>query len=294
MSLLSVDIGGTSIKYALYSKGSLSNKGNFLTPLTIEEFYRKLIEIVEYFKARFNVNGVAISSPGAVNKDTGVIEGNSAIPYIHNFDICSILEEKFKLKVAIENDANCAALAEMEYGVSKGLKTVLFFVLGTGVGGSVVINGEIHHGKHLFGGEFGYMLMDKKNSLSSIGTTVSMERRYSEIDGEKTDAVTISERAFKGEKLAKKELDIFTYNIARAIFNLTYSLDPDLIVIGGGVSQAEWLIPELEKQFKRIMKIINCPFMPKVVPCKYKNDANLIGAGVNFISKNYKNYLEYV
>ena len=283
MSLLTIDIGGTSIKYARFDKGQLSNQGAFATPDNLETFYQHLSAVVEQFKENSDVCGVAISSPGAVNKISGVIEGASALPYIHNFDIHSEFEKRFGLPVSIENDANCAALAEVKFGAAKGHSDVLFLVLGTGVGGSVVVDGKIHHGKHLFGGEFGFMLMDEENSFSTLGTTVRMAERYNTRTGEKLDAIDIFKLAFAGNKMAKEEMDIFTFNVAKGIFNLSYSFDPECVIIGGGVSQAEWLIPELQKQLQKIMDTIKiAPFMPEITACQFKNDANLIGATVDF------------
>lgn len=107
---------------------------------------------MEQAKKEHIIQGVAISSPGAVNKNTGVIEGASALPYIHGFNIQSELETLFALPVSIENDANCAALAEVAFGAAKGCTTALLLVLGTGVGGAVVIDGKVHHGEHLLVG----------------------------------------------------------------------------------------------------------------------------------------------
>ena len=289
MSLLTIDIGGTSIKYARFADGKLGEVGAFGTPDNLDQFYQSLTAVVEQFKENSDVCGVAISSPGAVNKATGVIEGASALPYIHDFDIHAELEKRFGLPVSIENDANCAALAEVKFGAAKGLSDVLLLVFGTGVGGSVVMNGKVHHGKHLFGGEFGFMLMDDEHSFSTLGTTIRMAERYNKRTGETLDAIEIFEKAFNGDEIANEEKEIFLYNVAKGIFNLTYSFDPELVIIGGGVSQAEWLIPELQKQLQKIMEIIEvATFMPEIVTCEFRNSANLIGAAVDF-SQTYAN-----
>jgi predicted NBD/HSP70 family sugar kinase len=287
MTLLTIDIGGTTIKHAIYVEGKLSENGAFNTPDNLEDFYTGLEKVVTAAKSNHpDLVGVAISAPGAVNKATGVIEGASALPYIHNFEIHQEFEKRFGLPVSIENDANCAALAEAASGVAKGLKNVLFIVLGTGVGGAVVVNGKIHHGKHLFGGEFGFMLMDDENSFSTLGTTIRMAERYNMRTGEDLDAIAIFAKAFAGDAIAKEEMDIFTFNVAKGIFNLQYSFDPDLIIIGGGVSQADWLIPELQRQMQKVMDAIKiAPFMPEIAICHYKNEANLIGAAADFESE---------
>ncbi|GAB2026996.1 ROK family protein [Lactovum odontotermitis] len=284
MSLLVIDIGGTSIKYAKFDTGKLTEKSSFPTPDNIDDFYTGLKKVADDFKGRFEITGVAISSPGAVNKKNGIIEGASALPYIHDFDIHSKFEKEiFGLPVSIENDANCAALAEIEFGAARGLSDVLFVVLGTGVGGAIVVDGKIHHGKHLFGGEFGFMLMNDTNSFSELGTAVHMAERYNERTGKDFDGLKVFEAAGQGDEIAQEEKDIFLYNVAKGIFNLTYSFDPECVVIGGGVSQADWLIPALQQQFDKIREIVNvATFTPNVLTCQFKNDANLIGAAVDF------------
>jgi predicted NBD/HSP70 family sugar kinase len=283
MSLLTIDVGGTSIKYALFRKGALSQKGSFPTPTSLTAYYEVLTELVKNYEQLYQITGVAISSPGAVNKTTGAIEGASALPYIHHFDIRGELEARFVLPVSMENDANCAALAELKFGAAKGIKDVIFMVLGTGVGGAIVIDGKIRHGQHLFGGELGFMLMDDTHSFSELGTTIGMANRYKARTGKDLTGEAIFNLAHAGEEIAQEEMTVFLFNVAKGIFNLAYAFDPECIVIGGGVSQAEWLIPELEKELQKMLnKFRIAPFLPVIKACQYRNDANLVGAAVDF------------
>lgn len=283
MSLLTIDVGGTSIKYALFRKGALSQKGSFPTPTSLTAYYEVLTELVKNYEQLYQITGVAISSPGAVNKTTGAIEGASALPYIHHFDIRGELEARFVLPVSMENDANCAALAELKFGAAKGKKDVIFMVLGTGVGGAIVIDGKIRHGQHLFGGELGFMLMDDTHSFSELGTAIGMANRYKARTGKDLTGEAIFNLAHAGEEIAQEEMTVFLFNVAKGIFNLAYAFDPECIVIGGGVSQAEWLIPELEKELQKMLnKFRIAPFLPVIKACQYRNDANLVGAAVDF------------
>ena len=283
MSLLTIDVGGTSIKYALFRKGALSQKGSFPTPTSLTAYYEVLTELVKNYEQLYQITGVAISSPGAVNKTTGAIEGASALHFIHHFDIRGELEARFVLPVSMENDANCAALAELKFGAAKGIKDVIFMVLGTGVGGAIVIDGKIRHGQHLFGGELGFMLMDDTHSFSELGTTIGMANRYKARTGKDLTGEAIFNLAHAGEEIAQEEMTVFLFNVAKGIFNLAYAFDPECIVIGGGVSQAEWLIPELEKELQKMLnKFRIAPFLPVIKACQYRNDANLVGAAVDF------------
>ena len=283
MSLLTIDVGGTSIKYALFRKGALSQKGSFPTPTSLTAYYEVLTELVKNYEQLYQITGVAISSPGAVNKTTGAIEGASALPYTHHFDIRGELEARLVLPVSMENDANCAALAELKFGAAKGMKDVIFMVLGTGVGGAIVIDGKIRHGQHLFGGELGFMLMDDTHSFSELGTAIGMANRYKARTGKDLTGEAIFNLAHAGEEIAQEEMTVFLFNVAKGIFNLAYAFDPECIVIGGGVSQAEWLIPELEKELQKMLnKFRIAPFLPVIKACQYRNDANLVGAAVDF------------
>ena len=149
MALLTIDVGGTSIKYASFDKGQLANKGTKATPKTLDAFYQVFSEIKEEVSQHTDLTGIAISCPGAVSKADGIIYGASALPYIHNFPIKTAFEELLGLPVSVENDANCAALAEVSYGAGKNYQDLLFFVIGTGIGGAVVLDKKIRHGAHL-------------------------------------------------------------------------------------------------------------------------------------------------
>jgi predicted NBD/HSP70 family sugar kinase len=266
-----IDVGGTSIKYGVFTDGELKDVSSVPTPATLEEYYEVLTEVVANMKGKYNIAGVGMSSPGGVNKTTGVIEGASALPYIHHFNIQAELETRFALPLTIENDANCAALAELKYGAGKGHKDIIFVVIGTGIGGSVIVDGRVRHGKHLFGGEFGYMLLDDSgNIFSELGTAVNMARRYSERvnDGTKYEGVEVFQLAENGDEIALQEQETFYRSLAKGIYNLQYSFDPERIIIGGGVSQADFLIPNIEKRIQAILDTVKiAPFMPEIVPC---------------------------
>ena len=154
-----IDIGGTSIKHALMTEsGDILEKGSMKTEGdNINLFIESIGKVVDSYKEKNEVFGLACSSPGAVDVKTGFIGGGSAIPCIHGPNIRELLEKRCGLEVSIENDANCAGLAEGWLGSAKGVENYACIVIGTGIGGCIVINGRILRGKHLHGGEFGYM-----------------------------------------------------------------------------------------------------------------------------------------
>ncbi|APX71302.1 ROK family protein [Companilactobacillus allii] len=281
-----IDIGGTSIKFAMWQDNKLKKLKSIPTPSTLGEFYNELVDKVNQMKQTASIVGVGISSPGAVNKKSGVIEGASALPYIHNFKIQQALEEKFGLPVSIENDANCAALAELDSGAGKDVDSLIFLIIGTGVGGSVIINHKIWHGAHLFGGEFGFMLSDNENTLSNLGTPVNVANRYNAASDPISNysGKEVFDLANNGDKRAQQEVQTMYYSLAKGIYNLQYSFDPELVVLGGAVSNNPDLLPSVDKEIEKIRDIVEiASIKPKVVACHYTDEANLRGAVVDFL-----------
>ncbi|GAA0042027.1 ROK family protein [Lactobacillus amylovorus] len=282
MNLAAIDIGGTTIKIATWKDNQLQDKHAIDTPKDLDGFYEALTEEVYKIKKDTKIEGVAISSPGAVNKKTGIIGGSSAIPYIHNFKIVDELEKRFGLPVSVENDANSAALGELAEGSGKGCDSMAFFVIGTGIGGALIINQKVWHGAHLFGGEFGYMIMGA-HTLSELASPVAMANRYNERTGKHLDGKTIFELADKDDPVASDERQTLIHALAVAIYNIQHSFDPEKIVLGGGISNNPELIPLLNKEIDRLRDDLDLVTLkPDIVLCKLKSDANLRGAVADF------------
>lgn len=282
MNLAAIDIGGTTIKIATWKDNQLQDKHAIDTPKDLDGFYEALTEEVYKIKKDTKIEGVAISSPGAVNKKTGIIGGSSAIPYIHNFKIVDELEKRFGLPVSVENDANSAALGELAEGSGKGCDSMAFFVIGTGIGGALIINQKVWHGAHLFGGEFGYMIMGA-HTLSELASPVAMANRFNERTGKHLDGKTIFELADKDDPVASDERQTLIHALAVAIYNIQHSFDPEKIVLGGGISNNPELIPLLNKEIDRLRDDLDLVTLkPDIVLCKLKSDANLRGAVADF------------
>lgn len=285
MSVLAFDWGGTGVKYGKWSNERLESQGEFPTPKTWEALKSEMKAVKDGFSDE-SFEGVAISAPGAVNRKKGVIEGISAIPYIHHFPIQAELEAYFDLPVSFENDANSAGIAEVWQGAAKGFQDVLFLVLGTGVGGAVIKNGQVQTGAHLYGGEFGLIYMDAENTFSTVGTAVKMAERYCVSKGFPKGTYSGREVftfAKEGDQLAKTEVENFYNYVARGIFSIQFTTDPECIVIGGGVSAHPDLLPEVNQRVKALFDQHGIKdFLPNIKICEFKNDANLIGAVASF------------
>ena len=281
MSLGVFDIGGTTVKHGIWEHQQLSPVNAFQTPVTFDELLRNMAEIIR--DAKRPLTGIAISAPGAVDQEKRKILGISAVPYIHQRPIFDELEQHLGLPVTIENDANCAGIAEVELGVGREAQNIVFVVLGTGVGGALFVNRQLYKGSHLFGGEIGLLKSQSQQIFSQTGTLVKVAQAYSEQVNRTVDGKMLYELSENGDTLAKSALDEMYQTIAKNLYNLQVLFDPEMIVLGGGISRRPTLAAELSgRLFEQLKKEGIEEIMPVVKCCHFHNDANLIGAAMNF------------
>ncbi|MDO4431699.1 MAG: ROK family protein [Aerococcaceae bacterium] len=283
--LFVIDIGGTSVKYGLWHEAQLVEVDAFSTPGTWEAMCHQLRAVFEPLAQRYSIKGVAISSPGAVNTQTGVIAGISAIDYIHGFNIIEAFEALFHLPVTIENDANCAALAELHYGAAKDVQNAYMIVIGTGIGGSLIVNRQLIKGKHLFGGELGYMLVNDSDTLSEVASTVNAAKAYSQklalpsaITGKQ-----LFEKADAGDKIAQEAVERLYQQLAKGIYNVCVCFDPDCVLIGGGISTREGFVERLTEYVQRYLNRHEAQdIVPDIRRCQFQSQANMVGAVAHY------------
>ena len=284
MAILSFDIGGSSVKYAVIEKtGKILAKGKKTTPQEKEEFFRLIENVAASYRRAYTIEGAGFSFPGAVDDVSGVIGGSSALPYIHDFPIRQELERRLSLSAALENDANCAALGESWLGVGKEHEDLVFLVIGTGIGGAVVKGKRIHHGKHLHGGEFGYMVSDASHRiLSETGSTRVLAERVADAKGlprEEMDGRKAFALADAGDADALQAVSAMYEALAMVIYNLQYAIDPEIFVLGGAVSERPGFAEEIGKRVDVILKDVGVArIRPIIRPAQFGNDANLLGA----------------
>lgn len=284
MAILSFDIGGSSVKYAVIEKtGKILATGKKTTPQEKGEFFRLIENVAASYRRAYTIEGAGFSFPGAVDDVSGVIGGSSALPYIHDFPIRQELERRLSLSAALENDANCAALGESWLGVGKEHEDLVFLVIGTGIGGAVVKGKRIHHGKHLHGGEFGYMVSDASHRiLSETGSTRVLAERVADAKGlprEEMDGRKAFALADAGDADALQAVSAMYEALAMAIYNLQYAIDPEIFVLGGAVSERPGFAEEIGKRVDVILKDVGVAHIrPIIRPAQFGNDANLLGA----------------
>ena len=296
MAILVFDFGGTTVKYSVWVGDKLDMPvSSFPTPKTWEETKTAVREIKDKLGQSYPFKGVAFSFPGCIEQKSGQILGYSAIPFIHHFPIKAELEALLELPISLENDANCAALAEVWTGVGKGLQDILFVVVGTGIGGAIVMDGKVRSGAHLYGGEWGFMFVNggedgrKGQILSGLGTAVAMANRYCEAIGVPVGThggAEVFKLAKEGDEKAQVEVETFYRYLSMGLFNLQMSFDPEAIILGGGISASEEILEELEKRVNDLLIYSHVKdFKVDLKACQYGNDANLIGAVKNFMDR---------
>lgn len=289
---LAIDLGGTFVKYGvLDEQGNIQQKDKFPTPQdSIESLYDEMGRIVAQVSETHDIKGLAISAPGAVT-DEGVIKGVSAIPCIHGPNIKEDLQNRFNIPVAMENDANCAALAEVRAGSASGHQDVLFVVCGTGVGGAVIKNGQLHKGKNLLGGEFGMLVQyshdqKKAESFSWLASTGNMVRRASEKLNRELSGEEVFELAQSGNTVCQEEVEAFYAHLSVLLTNLQCVYDPELIVVSGGITERPQFGEELEKALSTMNELRGpLAIETQVAVSQHRNDANLLGAFFNLMDK---------
>jgi predicted NBD/HSP70 family sugar kinase len=187
----------------------------------------------------------------------------------------------------MENDANCAALSEIWQGNAADVKNIIYFVFGTGVGGAIIHNNQILLGKHQFGGEFGYMLLNEEGSFSELSSIVRATAFYNQREKQSINGKELFDRANNGDELARYlVLQLCRYS-ARGIFNVMVGFDPDKIIIGGAISSNELFIALIKEELNNLrLRTGASRVTPEVLPSKFRNDANLIGSIYNFINRS--------
>ncbi|KRK71317.1 sugar kinase and transcription regulator [Latilactobacillus sakei subsp. sakei DSM 20017 = JCM 1157] len=295
-NFVGIDIGGTTIKVGLVNQeGQIVRKEAFETPQDQTTLIAKLVQIIQDFQQTTPIAGVGVSVPGVVQAD-GFLTTAGAVKCLTGVDLKGLLTEKLNLPVAVENDANAAAIAEQWLGAAKGVTNYLSLVLGTGVGGALVINNQIYRGAHARSGEFGWMLVEddeidvEMGSLNFRGATViGLLRRYNQFSADQlTDARIIFERAAQHEVLAQNVLTSYYHSLAKGIINLMVAFDPEKVIIGGGISANETFMTQLNAEIQNVQSVHNSIkdlALPTVVAADLKNEAGIIGAVYQVMQK---------
>lgn len=298
-----VDIGGTACKIGLfYHTGVMLDKWEIRTNrenhgASVLDDVKKSIEGDMRKKdiAKEDVQGIGVGVPGAMKRDGTVVQcANLGWP---RFNVADTLSEKTGLPVKAANDANVAALGEMWQGGGKGYKSVVMVTLGTGVGSGIIVDGEIIHGAHGAGGEIGHMRINRQETdvcgcgkrgcleqYASATGIVRMARKALAQRGadsvlrtiEDMTAKDVFDAAKSGDKLAMEQVRQLAAMLGNALSHVAVAVDPEVFVIGGGVSRAGQMLLDLIQKEYREQVFATCQ-STEFVLAALGNDAGMYG-----------------
>ena len=288
--LLAIDIGGTFIKWAISDGYSLTDaRGKVPTPQdSFDSLVEAIAQIAEALPER--VGGVAVSLPGTVDATTGFIVQGGALQYANEHNLVDALHDRLNLPSSIQNDARCAALAEIELGELKGMTDGVMVVIGTGVGGAVLSGGRLVTGAAGAAGELSMLavrplrregmgaLLGNRSGMRGLLAKAQEILGRESLTGEELMALVES-----GDEKATEALDEALADLADAMLSLQFLLDPQRFVIGGGISANATYMAHLVQAYENAFATL--PFQAphaEVVPARFRNDANLLGALVHF------------
>jgi glucokinase len=250
-AVLGIDWGGTYIKAGVVNyRGKIEKKLTFTSKnlRQKEVFIQELKRLIKELK-EFSISGVGIGAPGIVDTKKGFIYYLPNVRGWENYPLGRVLRKELKIPVFIDNDANMFALAESRFGAAKGLSPAICLTLGTGLGGAVVIDGELLN-TEISAQELGHVPIALAGQKCACGSRGCIEtytgnkrllRRYKQLKSTKHknfDVEYIFQRALKGERAALIVWGEFSFHLGKFLSGLINLFNPKAIILGGGVSGA--------------------------------------------------------
>lgn len=284
---LTLDVGGSAIKYALIQEDlTILEKVSVPTPMDcLEHFVETIGELYDQYASQ--IAGMAISMPGIIDPERGYSYTGGALLYIDKLETVKILKERCPTNITIGNDAKCAANAEIGFGNLKDIQDGAVVILGTGIGGCLIKDHKVHTGRHFSAGEFSFIKTDCHDptgwdyawsTRNGIKGLLGRVQEQLETDEHMT-GIEIFELANQGNEKVIAGINQFALEVATQIFNVHIIFDCEKVAIGGGISAQPLLIELIQKNLDQIFEHLGFDVAkPEIVPCLYRNDANLYGA----------------
>ncbi|MGG7179441.1 ROK family protein [Clostridium paraputrificum] len=313
--VIGVDLGGTKISTALSTKEGKILK-NIVVPTKSEEgevaVLNRIINTIETVLDESNVNideveAIGIGSPGPLDAINGIIVTTPNLPF-ENYNLVQPLKERFNTPVYLDNDANVAAIGEYMFGAGKGKRNIVYFTVSTGVGGGAILEGNIYRGSTSNALEIGHTTVDPNGPRCNCGNIGCLEAMSSgtaigkrgkeavstnvETSLKKYEDVTsfeVFKEAANGDEVSKDIIDSALTYLGIGIANAIAIFDPQVVIIGGGVSKAGDIVFDKVKEVvkKRCFKAMAeaC----EIVPAGLGTDAGVVGAVALGILESNKN-----
>ena len=300
---IGIDAGGTKVAYGLFdSEGKIIARHQHATNADADGpmFSDTLIENIEILMRKNKLpleklNGVGIGMPSFIKSDTGYIYMTSAMTKIKDFAMRDYLEARLPVRIVLDNDANTAALAEFRHGAGRGVRHMVYIVIGTGFGSGLIIDGKVFSGSYGAAGECGHMLATPGEGLmcgcenegcfmSYISGRLLPERvrqglesgLESKLSPESADGKQLLKAYKAGDPLAKKLIDQMAYYIACCLYNVYQMLNIDTYVFGGGLTGLGDVL--FDRVYEEFSKYNHITFPVSFKMAELKKDIGIIGA----------------
>ncbi|KWW20314.1 hypothetical protein AS888_19470 [Peribacillus simplex] len=256
--LLGIDLGGTNLRMAV-----VTSEGNLIEEVKVKtesdkgpkHVIHNMITICEGLLQKRNIEAIGIGAPGPLDSKQGIILNPPNLPGWDEVPLTLILKEALGKKVVLDNDANAAALAEAAFGAGKGKESVFYMTISTGIGGGYIYRNQLIQGANFCAGEVGNMVVNPDGpphpilnvgSLESLASGTAVHRLGKEKVGMAGDAGVVFTLAMNGQQEAEEIVDTVLTYLAKGISNIVHTIDPHIIVLGGGVMQSnEYIMPLL-------------------------------------------------
>lgn len=306
MKVMVFDVGGTEIKYSVMDEQlNRTDTGSTPTPADSQEHFLNTLREI-YLPHKDEVDGIALSLPGFIDAEQGVVKGGGALSLAYNVGtpVGPRLAEACGCRVWIENDGKAAAIAELERGALKGCRNAAVFIIGTGVGGGLIIDGKLVRGRDCTAGEYSFMntnadaWSDPSKTMACQCSTSGLLSGYRARKGLPADAPMNGKLFFDAANAAEPEalevLERFCKMVAVQIYNLTVLLDVEKVAIGGGISKQPLLLDDLRRVYAGLFASRGeSPYMiglPRceIVPCHFSSEANQVGALYTYLQAESK------
>jgi len=280
---LGIDLGGTNLKGGLVdTKGRIFAK--YTCPIDANKggkaVLKKLIGFIHEIShdavlQGIQIKGIGIGTPGAVDFQKGCVGyGASNLPGWKGIPFIKIIQKDFRIRAFAHNDATLAALAEARFGMGKGKKNIICVTLGTGIGGGVIIDGKVYHGRSAYAGEIGHMKIVPDGRVCTCGANgcweayvsatgvVNMAKEYSQKKKSSQlykkyhnryrglGAKEVYVAAQQGDAIAKKVVKEVGYYLGLGLANLVNIFNPEMVILSGGMSQETCLMASMKKSFR--------------------------------------------
>jgi glucokinase len=286
--VIGVDVGGTKIL-----SGVVDRDGTVLSRHLVESPEGSEANVLAVLEKSIDalldegVQAIGLGVPANLDRETRKVLRATNLP-LDDFDLAEFVRARFRLPVGIENDAGAAALAEWRLGAGRGASNLVLLTLGTGVGGGIVLDGELYRGW----AEIGHMVVlaggppcqgncHGRGHLEALASGTAADRAAQELFGEEADARELIERAREGDEAASARVDEIAGYLGAAIGSLANLFDPELVVVGGGFGEAaEDLLLERAQAVAREEALTPADRTLRVVSAELGADAGLIGAGL--------------